>query len=280
MKKELAAIALALTQELLEAYWQKDYAPLADYFAPEGTWIGAQQEQFYQGKDEITRALQRVVAEMQPCYLLHQEYRIVCQDKNSCTVMGRYLATTDETAPYFLQAWQRVTVVWTLEKDGLKIRHYHVSNPIGELRVGKGESFVNTVGKMTYRFLQIREQAQQSKRRVILTDSQENIHFISAYEIEYAAADRRNTSVFLADGQEISARIKLTDLQQQTAGILLPVHRSYLVNPFYINHLKKQTAVLRSGACLPIPEKKYGKVREQLDEFFAQQMEGNGEEKT
>lgn len=269
MMKDTALQILDQTRSVLESYWQGNCEEILTYFAEDSTWIGAQLEQFYQGKVHIAQAIHQIFAEMKPCYLLHQEYRLVHRDKNSCTVMGRYLATTDETAEYFLQGWQRVTFLWVLEDEIPKIRHCHVSNPIGELKVAKGEAFVNTIGKMAYQFLKLHQQATHSKQRIMVLDRSDTMHFISPYEIAYATADRHNTNIVLIHGQEIFARLKITDLLEQAEGRLVAIHRSHLVNPFYVSHLEKQTAVLRSGVRLPIPEKKYTEIRERLQAVFS-----------
>ena len=101
MMKDTALQILDQTRSVLESYWQGNCEEILTYFAEDSTWIGAQLEQFYQGKVHIAQAIRQISAEMKPCYLLHQEYRLVHRDKNSCTVMGKYLATTDETAEYF-----------------------------------------------------------------------------------------------------------------------------------------------------------------------------------
>lgn len=181
MKKEEQNKILALTQQGLVRYWQGGYEEILSYFADEGTWIGAQGEQFCRGKEAIGRLLRQVAAEMVPCTLLHQEYQVVHSDRASCTVMGRYLATTCGQDGTFLQTWQRVT---------------------------------------------------------------------------------------LLEGETLIVRGKLADLQERSEGVLMAIHRSYLVNPLCISSLEKQTAVLRSGARLPIPEKRYTMVREEIKEFF------------
>lgn len=279
MKKEEQHKILALTQQGLVHYWQGGYEEILSYFADEGTWIGAQGEQFCRGKEAIGRLLRQVAAEMVPCTLLHQEYRIVHSDRASCTVMGRYLATTCGQDGTFLQAWQRVTLVWSVQGGERKIQHCHVSNPIGELKVAKGESFVNTIGKMTWQFLRLQVKAARSRHRLVLTDGKEGVHFISPYEIEYAAADGRSIHVTLLEGESLTVRGKLSDLQERSEGVLMAIHRSYLVNPLCISSLEKQTAVLRSGARLPIPEKRYTMVREEIKEFFARMAEEKETEK-
>ena len=273
MKKENLAQIVELSRLCLEHYWQGDHDFYLAYFTEDATWIGAQQEQFCHGKGHIAEVFRSIAAEMQTCHLLHQEYQVIHSDKTSCTVMGRYLATTDDTAPYFLQAWQRITMLWTWEADGPKIRHCHVSNPLGELKVVEGETFVNTIGKISNEFLKLRQQAMYCQKRIALTDGRENVHFVSPYEIEHATANRRTTIVFLSGGKQICARIRITDLLEQAGGVLVSVHRSHLVNPFCISRLEKQTIILQSGISLPIPEKRYTEIRETLQGFLSEDLE-------
>lgn len=87
---------------------------------------------------------------LQPCHLLNAEF--FAQSNGSlCVVTGNYRVATDETADFFLQAQQRCTFVWEKTKEGPKIRHMHVSNPIGEMKMDGKEAFPNKMGKMAHR---------------------------------------------------------------------------------------------------------------------------------
>ena len=71
---------------------------------------------------------------------------------NACTVAGRYLTTTDDEVGYFLQVMQRCTFVWELVDGVPKIKHIHVSNPMGELRLADGELFPDALGQMSKQY--------------------------------------------------------------------------------------------------------------------------------
>ena len=59
----------------------------------------------------------------------------------------------------------------------------------------------------------------------------------------------------------LAARRKLCDF-------LIPVHRSYLVNPDYISSIERYTLTLLNGTKIPIPVRKYNEVREVLLHFY------------
>ncbi len=80
--------------------------------------------------------------------------------------MGRYLTTTDDEVGYCLQAQQRCTVTWELGEAGPKIKCLHVSNPMGELKLAKGETFVNVLGQTTRKYIQDRLQGMARQDRI------------------------------------------------------------------------------------------------------------------
>lgn len=91
---------------------------------------------------------------IQPCIIANGEFNVVQNQGTSCTICGRYLVQTSPEADYFLQAEQRCTFVWELISDTPKIRHMHVSNPMGELKIADGSRFVNEIGQMAKKYLE------------------------------------------------------------------------------------------------------------------------------
>ena len=99
----------------------------------------------------------------------------------------------------------------------MKIRHIHVSNPMGELQLA------------------------------------EDTHLV---------CEDRNFLI----------KMSITELAEiageQDKKLLIPVHRSYLVNPDYISSIERYTLTLLNGTKIPIPVRKYNEVREVLLHFY------------
>ena len=58
--------------------------------------MGAVQDQYKEGFEQSAEDLRRSLLELKPCHLLHQEFSVVQNVGNACTVAGRYLTTTDD----------------------------------------------------------------------------------------------------------------------------------------------------------------------------------------
>lgn len=264
MNKKTIQEVIGLTQECLARYWQLDPEYALNYCDDDVTWIGSVQSQFMEGKEATAQDFWNTMQELKPCHLLEQEFFVAQNCGHACTIIGRYLTTTDDSVEYFLQVQQRCTFAWEQIGGELKIKHIHISNPMGELKLADGEMFVNTMGKMARKYLMNHIRTLQDTRRLIVTDHNEVTHFILLSEIIYASADGRNCTICTISGQRINARMNITEFMAATGERFIPVHRSYAVNTAYISRIQKYEVVMLDGSKIPIPVKKYREVREAL----------------
>lgn len=268
MRKDILSRALALTRECLERYWQGDAEYVLSWCAEDILWVASAQSQYLKGIQAVQEDCRAVIPALQRCHLLAQEYTVVQNTGNACTIAGRYFTTTDESEEYFLQVQQRCTFVWELADGRLSIRHLHISNPMGELKVDEGSAVVGQMGPMAWKYL-LRHHDQALGRRIFLSDTQEGItHILSPGEILYAAADRHWCMVKTIKGEEISARIGISAFAEAAGDGFFFLHRCYVANMAYIIRLRPYAAVMQNGDELPIPVKKYRQVLEALEHMY------------
>lgn len=264
MNRKTLQEVVQLTQECLARYWQLDPEYVLDYCDDNVVWVGSIQSQFMEGKDAVTQDFQNSMRELKPCHLLGQEFIIAQNTGNACTIVGRYLTTTDDEVEYFLQVQQRCTFVWEQTGDGLKIKHIHISNPMGELKVAEGKLFVNELGKMAGEYLMNHIRTMQEKKQIIVTDKNDIIHFLVLSEVVYVDANGRDCIIHTVQGEHINARMSITNFLAAAGENFISVHRSYVVNKTYISNIKKYEIIMLDGSRIPIPIKKYKEVREIL----------------
>ena len=272
MDKKRCEEAVKLTQECLAHFWQLDPEFVLEYCAPDVIWVGSAQEQYRIGYEETAKDLRGVMDELKPCYLLGQEFFIVGNSGNCCTVVGRYLVTTDDTVEYFLQVQQRCSFVWEYEEKQPRIRHIHVSNPIGEMKLAEGEIFVNQMGKMAKQYMMRRMENMKNQDRIAVTDANRCIHILLVHEIAYVIADGRNSVICTASGEQINARMSIARVIEASENQLYMIHRSYAVNPDYISCLQKNEVIMMDERILAIPKKKFTEVSEKLMEYYNQEI--------
>ena len=136
--RRLEREAIDLTQRCLQEFWQQDASFVISCLAEDVVWIGAQKDEFLVGREAAENDLREAIKQVPPCVILNGEFYALGSGSRFCTVTARYLTSTAPSAEYFLQGQQRCTFVWEKTKEGMKIRHIHVSNPMGELQLAEG----------------------------------------------------------------------------------------------------------------------------------------------
>ena len=268
--KQLSADAVRLTQDCLAHFWQGDVDYVLDYFAEDVIWIGARQEEFQIGFEAAAADLRKAGKSIQTCHLVDAEFLTVACGAKQCTVVGRYLVTTD-SAESFLQAQQRCTFVWSKTDQGYKIRHLHISNPMGELKLAENEDFPNTVGRMAHSYMM--NYYRNLHQATILTAMGDSgsLHFLNLSDVLFITASGKYATVHTVHGN-VPVKSSIGELAVQAKDKLLPIHRSHLVNPFYISSVQRYTVIMTNGEQLPIPAKRFNEVRDMLLQLHGQMM--------
>lgn len=123
MNKQMLQEILELSQECLARFWQMDPEFVIRYFDKNIVWIGSAKSQYADTYEDAVKDFREIIQELKPCHLSHQEFTVAQNVGNACTIVGRYITTTDDNVGYFLQAQQRCTFVWEMKEGELKIKH-------------------------------------------------------------------------------------------------------------------------------------------------------------
>ncbi|MGN1341292.1 MAG: LytTR family transcriptional regulator DNA-binding domain-containing protein [Oscillospiraceae bacterium] len=263
MVRKMLEKAVELTKECWDRYWKLDLDFMLDHCAEDVIWVGAVQSEFMQGKDNMRADFEQLKKELRPCHLLFQEFIVANNSSNSCTVIGRYLVATDEENDYFLQAQQRCTVIWALNGDRFEIKHIHVSNPIGELKLAEGEMFVNQLGKMADEYIKRHINDLNDTSKIIGTGLDGHVYFLNRSEVIYACALNKYCEIHTTNG-DIEMKIKISDFLAQAGEGFTAVHRSYVVNLRYIKEICPYDVIMTDGSAVPIPMRRYTQIKSML----------------
>ena len=260
--------AIQLTQECLHQFWHQQNADFVlSHLAEDIVWIGAQKDEFLVGREETERDLREAIKQVPPCVILNAEFFASGSKGTCCTVSARYLTSTAASADYFLQGQQRCTFVWEKTPQGMQIRHIHVSNPMGELKLAEGEIVPTTMGKLAQNYLQNQVKRLTDRRRLNIIGDSGSMHSVPFTEIMYVTAFGKDV-ILICNDREIVAKSGIAEIAKNANDILIPVHRSYLINPDYITSLERYAVTLLNGDKIPIPKKKYNEIRELLLHYY------------
>ena len=98
--------------------------------------------------------------------------------------------------------------------------------------------------------------------------------FISTSDILYAEARARYCDLTLKTGEIFPTKMSLTGFEKIADPYFVRVHRSYIVNIRYLSQIQSCEVMMRNKFRIPIPEKRFVEIREQIMKQF---QSGEGE---
>ena len=255
--------AVELTQNVLARFWQLDCEYVLSLCTDDVMWIAPEQNRYMRGIDAVTKDLLSNREELVPCHQSNAEYTVVQNCGHAISIVGRYLVSTDDGVPYFLQVQQHCQFTWELIDDALKIRSLYVSNPRGELAVDNGESFVNALGQMASRYMEARIALKSDHRRVVFADDEGATRFVPYADIISVSADGKHCIVHSLRGDH-EAKMSISQMRAKLGSDFIATHRSYLVNVHYVAVVKPYLVELADNRQVPISQRRYAEVRDAI----------------
>lgn len=252
---------ISLTRSILDNFWQKKMDMLIENMHDDVTMIFAQKEQYIIGIEGVKEELAKIERDIKTCHLRRAAFDCKKANTGVYIVTGRYLVETDDVYELYLAADQRCSFVWVKGNNCYKIKHLHVSNPIGELRVTEGESFVNTIGEIAHQYIEKRIFNKTSKSTIDITDYSGTVIFMNAEDIVYLESDKRHTIIHTKTGDKINAIISFAEIEKMLTSNFFRVHRCYIINTDYVSEIKTNKIIMYDNAEIPIPQRKYADIK-------------------
>lgn len=260
----LAHEVLALTKDFVRHFWSGDVKWCASVLAPEFIWIGAQAEQMGLNASNFEKTHSAIIKEAPHVALMNEKYSLIDIPAPKVFITtAEYFGYTEPTAQEAFAGAQRCTFIWKQTPQGLKLVHYHVSNPLSVSK--KGENFPTSFSKEVYRYTLLLSSRRCYRSTVELKDILGNVHVLRLAEIVYLEAQKQSTIVHTSEG---SFRLregitKVADMLNEVDPVaLVRIHRSYVVNPLYVKTIKSDAIELTTKQTLPLSNRRRSEATE------------------
>lgn len=250
-----------LTQNVIGHFYNGDLPAVFSCFHPDIVWIGAAEDQFFQGYDEVCRYLSSLT-DIPECILTDHKYKTILHNNDCCTVVGQYTGYTVLESEEIFSSTQRVTFIWKLEAEKIKLLHMHMSNPL--LLKPQDSHFPHTFGKQTYKYMQKLVEVQLGQT-VLLNFQGKNaeLYFFKPDEIIYIEANNIYSAIHTMTGCH-TVCLSLNEIAPSLPGQFIRTHRSFIINRNHTVQIRRYKLFMRDGSTLPVPEKKYASVKTAL----------------
>lgn len=266
MLKKMIKECIALTDRIMVDHYHANSDILKQHIADNCLWIGSCDSEYYVGKDEIIKVLDQWRGDLPMITLVSKEFKCITHDRNSCTIVGRYVGATDADSSELFSDRQRATFCWKLIDEELKIVHMHISNPLQNLE--KDEVFPHKVGKYSKRYMKMLINQEIKRMGSICVKSKDNVnHRILLGKIIYLEAFDKETLIHTTDG-DIYAKLQISSLEdmleKEKSGLIVRVHKSFCASKYYAESIRRYELNLYGNHTVPVSRNNYQEIKEKL----------------
>lgn len=265
MTSENTALAIDLTQAILEQFWQQDTSLLLKYIDEDFSLTDALNNSIIQGQYQVCSFIPTAISGIIKSTLTDKMFIIAQNCGSACTVIGKYTLSPISDSDDMVYMKQYCVFIWELSGLGeLKLKHIGVTKPDSMSESVYGNAFNSAMIPAGSAL----NQQNCSSDRMIITDTDDCTRFIPRNDILYATSDGRNCQICCFSGI-INARINISSFVEKAGGRFVLIHRCYAINLDHITLLKPYCVVMSNGSELPVPVKRYNEIKQRLTELFS-----------
>ncbi len=251
------------TQRVLHSFYHRAPETTSSYMAEEFVWIGANDFQWCQSREEFIQTTRKEYEE--PDVMIYdEEYYPLFHERNSWIIYGRFKICCPLEDGSSIYAHVRVTFVWKKIGDELKLLHVHGSNaqdiPIHssappEVTLTKDSSYFQQLSRMEY--------FGSYTQKLSFHDTDGKHHFLLPAEILYLESSGQQTVVHTVT-ETFPCFGLLKKYEEELGDPFMRVQKAYLVNLSQIRTIFRYKAVLFNGEELPIGRNWYTELKDRL----------------
>ena len=246
-----------LSAELIMRYYENDYMPFLNHMDDEALWYGPAEGQFLQGREAMIRVWNAEEHSLK-FSLGNMEVTHITANPSFCDVLLSYPVTTHYPGNRDITLSQRILLTWcervVADQNGGKTKEprilvCHIAN----LHAKHADDFI-----YPNKFHEVYPEHAEPPhgKRIHFHGWDRSDYFVLSDTILYisAAHGSKHSEVHTTDGT-IEVAASVSALAKQYGRLFLRCHHSHLVNPDYIQNIRRFKVTLSDGTELPIPEK-------------------------
>lgn len=264
---------IQMTLKNVRSFYNRNRAAVTAPMAENFMWIGSKDLQWSEGLKEYKQAAEKEF-EGPPVLLSDEEYHLLFHDRNVWILFGRYQITTMQEDGSVSHAHVRGTYVWRRINGELRLNHIHSSHaqdiPLNQQLAPPDPQMLDTD------YLEYMKRMDLSKNdveKLVFRDREKNYRYLLPSEILYLKAALQWTVVYTQSGSFETWGI-LAEHEKKMPAMFQRIHKSYLVNTIYIDHIRRYQATLKNGRELPIGKERYMSLKQSLQHGRQTRTEG------
>ncbi len=257
---------IRLSLFIITEYYKNNLNPFFEYISDDILWIGPAQRQQIQGKKNL---MQTFSMEKHTLTFTMGDIKVLYASphRHVKEVLLHYDIYTHYPSGNTDVHNQRLHYTWCEKKS--KTAGEPVYRPeIICIHISNSWTYDNRDTIYPVHYENISKKAPvpiEQKHYVTVKAVDKYIHRIAASHILYIATVKRSSrlQIYTQNGT-VTINGTLSELEKKYPGLFLRIHSGYLLNPFHVINIRRFAVTLSDGTELPLPEKKYTRIKKLL----------------
>lgn len=245
-----------LSRHILLEYYDNNTKPFFDCLHKDVLWIGPAHGQIIRSKKLVLETFGNELHDLK--FAVHNlSVTGISISKNCTEVLLTFLVDTFWSDGSCNRVEQRITLTWEIKKDEPLIRICHISNAI---------DYDNRDTIYPVHYIETHKQMtlyKEKENKLSFKGLKGSTLYTSLSEILYMESNGVHTIIHTIS-QNFECNERLSVIAERMKESLVRSHSSYLVNPLHVISIERFFVTMRDGKKLPVPEKKYTKIKAEL----------------
>lgn len=253
---------IQMTLKNVRSFYNRNRSAAMAAMAEDFMWIGSNDLHWSEGLEEYIQAAGKE-SEGPPVLLSDEEYHLLFHERNVWVLFGRYQITTMQEDGSVSHAHVRGTYIWRRINGELKLSHIHLSHAQD---IPLNQQLSTPAPRLDTDYLEYMKRMDVSKNdveKLVFRDREKHYRYLLPSEILYLQAALQWTVVYTQSGSFQTWGI-LAEHEKKMPAMFQRIHKSYLVNTIYIDHIRRYQATLKNGQELPIGKERYMTLKHSL----------------
>lgn len=255
--------------QLVEEYYMNNYQLFFDCMDENIIWMGPANNQYIEGKQNLIRTYKQERNTLSHYITQMSSKCIHGGNSNTCEVLLKYIVCTYYPSGYVSRHNQRVTFFWKkVKRENEKVWRcsmMHISN--GMDIDSRDNIFPIHLDEfeLKRKNIIIRDITQVRQNHLIVKGEDYSTYYIDYNEIQFICGDKSKLCSIHTRYGVIRVRLLINQIEKMLPKQFYRPHRSYLVNVPEIINVVRYKITLRNKVEIPIPEKKYKTVADDIN---------------
>ena len=257
---------IAASISLVTEYYNNNLQPFFEHISDDILWIGPAEGQQIQGKDNLIQAFAN---EEHDLTFTMGDISAVCVSPHNSVkeVLLHYDIYTHYPSGNADVHDQRLHYTWR-ERRLKTAGGYEYQKEIAMIHISNAWKYdsrdtiypVHSEEVSTQPLLRTK-----AETYVTVKASDMSVHRIAGSHILYIETVKRSAKLRVHTvAESITAKGTLPDFERDYPDVFLRIHASYLLNPAHVREIRRFSVTLTDGTRLPVPEKKYTRIKKLL----------------